>query len=759
MPARDRVHDKAPKFQGQKSALPIESYGMDSAEQIKNFYLHHGQLNKSRGSELFAEFSPTESGGILSLHQFKDILMTQRGSTVAWYPILPDAFTGATPTDIYSLTSSKRLQSCFWRDRLFLTNTQDCFFSTYGDSNGVSVTLGAVPLIGLDPPSTAMGAGWFSSGGAGNLANGTYYYMVALYDANTNTESPCSGALPAADGVYELSPNAFLGPRPTSYTVGGGPLAVVISGASLASYLYTAYMASGQRATHFIVYRGTKTSGLYNSFYRVPLKDSGTYDGSVLIPLSAIGVGGSIPTVVNFVDNTANSGLPAVSPPENNSPPPTPARLKAALTVAQASYGAVEDWGLSDYSGFRHMRFFRDQLFGIGAHSYGFTITTEVSLGVDLNQKISGKVANFRDLLHGSEVYQPDYWPYRWEVGRGDGQEAIGLGVLGDVALLIFKESSTYYLSGSSPDNFVVRIMDTGRGAINEGTIQETPKGVITLDRSGFVLWNKIGQGQPLSDNIHDLIEDIDFTYASLFYSCYDTKLKLYRCSVVVAGSQTPNLTFVLDLDTMEWSTEQGGEGLSRLQLSLGSNNLTSRAYDAGATTVQVDSGYVYDFVGNRLDGKVLDYSKDSNVTNNGTAIEGIWTSGTINFGDDQHKKRMNWIYLRAKSLSGWKINVEVIPDYDESRKYVIEDWDVISSQSQWYSSDVATDGTLLWDDGTGEVGGRWASEGQTRQVSKIPVKCIGYTFQIRIIHKETDATRCSFAIESISAEGCQLGR
>jgi len=44
--------------------------------------------------------------------------------------------------------------------------------------------------------------------------------------------------------------------------------------------------------------------------------------------------------------------------------------------------------------------------------------------------------------------------------------------------------------------------MDTQKGCVNEGTIQETPSGVICLDRAGFVLFNKLGQGEKISKNI-----------------------------------------------------------------------------------------------------------------------------------------------------------------------------------------------------------------------------------------------------------------
>lgn len=761
MSERQRVSAKASAFKGQKSALPLESYGIDSAEQIVNFYLRNNQLNKINGNSLYSEVLVSSTqGGVTSLHGYKDVLFAQRGTdfSIAFvaqnYPapasyFFVDSAPGFIP-------SGKRLYSCSWRDRIFFTNSQDAFCGLYqNSSSGGGLTISGNANFGLDPGTAAT---WtndiLTEGGAGSVDAGAHYYMVALYDQQTNSESVCSGALAGVDGLVDPSPNGFFGPQPISITSAGAKT-VQLNGTKLLAHVQSSpsYGGLGGRATHFIVYRSkanVATGSLL--FYRVPHKGGGTYDGSTIIPISAIGapIGGL--GVNGFVDSTADSGL-LVANPTNNSPPPTPVRLKTALTQAQATYGAIESWALTDYSGFRHMRFFRDQLFGVGARSYGFTVNKDVSVSSSVTQKFTGLVTQFRDLLHGSEVYQPDYWPYRWEVGRGDGQEAIGLGVLGDIALLIFKEGSTYYLAGTSPDNFGVRIMDTQKGCISQGTIQETPVGVITLDRSGFVLWDKIGQGVRISEDIFDQILNIQFVHASSFYSCFDQKKGIYRCSVCVPGSGgTPNITFVLDIATMQWSIEQGTEGLSRVQFSINSNNLSASLGFA------VDTGFVYDFVGSATNGRIYDYSLNTNVTNGGAAITAIWKSGTINFGDDQHKKRMKWIYLRAKAGVAWSVSIDVIPDYDESRAFSIANWSVVASNSLWYSSDLTT-GSLLWDDGTGNAGGLWGSDGDTRYVAKIPISCVGYSFQIRITHNSTDAAQNAFAIESVSAEAVTLGR
>ena len=751
MPIRDRLAEKAASFKGQKSGLPLDSYGIDSAELCQNFFLKNGQLTKSPGCEVFTTIltnEPLATGGVLSLHRFKFYLFGQRATSMALlYKDQNGDIQESTMAAGY-ITLSRRLFSTSWRDRIVFTNARDALHVL------VSETSASGGLLGLDAPADPLQASWFDTATAGNVDNENHYYLLTLYDDKTNTESPACGAQVSADGLVEWSPNGFLGPRPANINPGAAKT-VKITYANLAAYLVAIQNSTDPyyRATHFIIYRaGAKINGLYDSFFRVPLVNaSSSMNGQVFISIDNFRAEG-----YDFIDNTSDANLPAVSLPENNSPPPTPARMKRALDYARGQGYTTETWALADYSGFRHMRFFRDQLFGIGAKSFGMNVLNlEVSFGNATTTKLTGRVTNFRDLLHGSEVYQPDYWPYRWEVGRGDGQEAIGLGVLGDVALLCFKEGSTYYLSGSSPESFVVRVMDSRLGCVNEGTIQETPIGVITLDRSGFVLWNKIGQGTRISEEIHDVIQSILFQYSATFYSSYDRRDNLYRCSVVVPGGQTPNLTCVLDLGTMQWTVESGGEGLCRLT----DRPLERVDFTTSSVTLSDDDTELLDLVGSNTNGRLLDFTNAEAVEIQGAAIESIWTSGTINFGDDQHKKRMNWVYLRAKSNSGWKVNIEIIPDYDESRKYVVEDWDVVSSQSQWYSSDIATDGSLLWDDGTGELGGRWASAGPTRQVSKIPVKCIGYTFQIRIIHREADTSRWGFAIESVSAEGVRLGR
>jgi hypothetical protein len=737
-----RVRDKANAFRGQMSGLPIESYGITSAEQVKNFLLKDGQLKKINGSQIYAEVLGAQAGGIVSLHRFKELWVAQRGSALAFEAFEgTGAFAETLKTD---LLSNARLFSCTWRDRIFFTNTTDTDMCL----NRPTGSLGPSKYgrLSIDPPPYAPfnpGSSYVVPATPGNIPGGatapgiTYYYFITLLDAETNSESPASGAQIGQNGLYELSPNGVLGPIPIATVLMPNATTgeIAISGATALIPYLAGCKVLVPRATHFIIYRAIKVPGgtLYEDAARVPLKNgSPRQDGNYIIDIQQF-----IDEGTDFVDNTA--APPAVPLPTNNSCAPTPARELAAYNQAKLLGITVGDFDPTQTSGFRHMKVFRDQLFGIGAKSPGYYVK-EISYGSD-QQRVTGTINDFSDLLHGSEVYQPDYMTYIWEVGRGDGQAPIALSVLSDVALLIHKEKSTYYLSGSSPDNFVLRIMDTQKGCVHQGTQRETPAGAITLDRGGFVLWSKIGLGERISASIQDVIDSIQFQYSSNFYSCYDPKYNRYYCAVAVPGSSgNPNMTLCLDLNSMGWTYTQGTEGLSR-------------EIDTNSSDIFVD------LTGSSGNGRLVDFSYEKNVTNQGEAIEASWKSGTINFGDDQRKKKMQWIYLRAKSLSSWKVDIYVIPDYDMSRAWVLPDVDATAFQSTWFSSDMATDGNLFWDDGSGGVGGNWASDGLTRQVLKIPVKCIGYTFQIMIVHKETDPDRASFAIESVSAEGVAFGR
>jgi len=715
-------------FKGQQSGMPIESYGFDSAYAVSNFVLKEGALARVNGGTIFANVLEDQFGGVTSLHRFKNLWMAQRGTSIA----SETSEGNATFVDVFTgLESTEKMMSSQWRDRITLVNGVEAKFllNRKMDSLDANYRTGN---LGMDPPDYD---GWNAltwNETSGEIANGTYYYVITVFDGETNSESPGCGSAVSVDGLFELSMNAGelngtnFGVLGKEVVVDSAPSSITFDRDPLIAYLQS-LQATNPRVTDFRVYRCQKDldTQLYTTLFAVPNAQETTKP-------TIINIAEFISTTApyTFIDNTATADLPAISPPDNNSPPPTMERLRVAREKMQVGVDSVvAPFEPSENSGFLHTKFFRDQLFGIGARSSGWDRT---SVDFPVYNEVGRN--NFSDILMGSEVYQPDYYPYIWEIARGDGQISTALGVLGDTALLVFKEKSTYYLTGSSPSDYILRVLDTNKGCVNASTVQETPIGVICLDRSGFVLFNKIGQGERISVQVQDVIDSIIFPRSETFYSFYDPKNQRYYCSVVVPGSETPNLTCCLDLDSMEWTFSEGMEGLSRL--------------------ADTDSNAEYvELLGSKGTGRLVDLADPEIISFVGEPIYSSWTSGPIDFGDDQHKKKIRWLYLRAKANSNWTVTIEIIPDYDESRKYVVENFNVLSSQSLWYSSDLASDGTLIWDEGN------WAFAGLERKIVKIPVVSKGYTFQVRIINQDVIENRWGFVIEGISAEADMLGK
>lgn len=729
MPLNDRVREIVKSFNGQKSGLSVELLSMGDCVVLENFITKNGTLIRDWGATIFTTVLASQTGGINYIGKFGYRFLVQRGQRLAIQSLEDStSFSDSSTLNLPDTITYSEDNKCIddrWRDSLFIANKVDFMrFNTSVDKDTAISSSYTFKRVGMDPPlnvsASKLATADFTING-GNIENTDHYYLITLYDGDTNSESPAMGAHIADNGLYELSANGTQGPVPIAIAAPGVTFKSTIAHADMAAWL-TAELLNCARATHFIVYRcAAKVSGLYPTFYQVPATTGGQ-SGQRYINIATF-----LASADDFVDNTSDANLLAIQLPENNSPPPTPKRMLDAYNYAKGTSLT----SITPYEGIRKIRFFRDQLFCVGASSPGFTVD-QMTLGN--GERVSGTIFNFSDLLHGSEVFQPDYFPYVWEIARGDGAKTIGLATLGDVALIIYKERGIYYLSGTSPDNYIIRPMHNELGCVSEHTIQETPAGIICLDRGGFVLVDRIGSAKIISSEIQDVIDSINYDQLDRFYSYYDDRYARYYCAVCTKSSTTPNRTLCYDTRSGNWSVLRGQEGLSQ-KIDFGSDNNYRIMIGSKSTN------YLYD------------KSDQTVVTFNGAMVESKVMTGPIFFGDENKKKRMKWIYITANSTTDWTVDIYVIPDYDVSRQHVLRNIGSNSSYSLWYTSQVSTDGTLIWDQEN------WSAAPGTNTPLKIPVSCVGRVFQILIVNRSTKQIQNKFVLGSLSCEAIMMGK
>jgi hypothetical protein len=426
MGIRERVAARVATFKGQKSGVSLESTTIEDGSSIVNMMLKEGQMEKINGGTIYAEILPSESGGITSLTRFKNLTIAQRNFSIA----AEDSEGSATFTTLTSaLTSNNRMQYANWRDRAFMVNGVDAKFLL----NRTSETLDANRTfgnLGMDPPTySALALAAFQTNttrGVGSVANGLYGYFITFFDKDTNSESPAIGAKINQDGLFEISINGdqYYAPVPQQNLVSGGPKSVIFAYADLVAY-FNEQISLNPRITSFAIYRSTATSASISTrgdgySYSSALRINNSVDGDAT-GICIFDINEFIAAGLDFVDGDAVAAT-TIGLPENNYPPPTVPRLKAIHDYL-VTLGFVQ--GSFDYSansGFSKIKVFRDQLFGVGASSVGNLINPISIAGVPIplppGLHKNDRYGNFQDILFGSEVYQPDYFPYIWEVGR-----------------------------------------------------------------------------------------------------------------------------------------------------------------------------------------------------------------------------------------------------------------------------------------------------------------------------------------------------
>lgn len=674
-------------FVGQKSAAPHALLSNSECEGIENFITRRGRLRKIWGAMLYAGLDEG-LGEVKWIDYMFHRWVCQRGTSV----FIESAEGSANFFKIGELADGKKLFSDKWVDLLFLSNG---FENKFIESDSLApdslITLGIYPpgggilFGGSYDPAVVTAVPYIGS----TLPADDHLYGVTFWDNDRRIESLPYGAFVGEDGLW-----SFTG-EPSDFFMDSVPVTIGANEAAridLSAVLAHGYDAS--RVTHYKIYRkdtdGTfkhiptlysAVSGSIEVFGEiVPISQTVVYD--VLAPLGAV------------IDLSI-------------SPPPSGKYYRDSSEVRTMDYGP------------QFVKFFRDQLWLLGVDFPG----TE-------NGFEGGDFVRFypmNGIAYGSEVGNFDYWKYSYSIGRETGQKDTGMGVHRNT-LLFFKEGSSYYLDGTSPENYEVRTLDDKRGITVSGSLQETTAGIVGLGAEGFTLFDGVSGGKIISEEITDMVEKINLEYADKITSAFDPQEEKYECHCPIKNTYN-TLVFVLDIKSMTWSFTKRAGGAAGYGLS--------------------SNKRVVGLLGDKLNGRLYRSTDRSAVTFNGETMHGVWRSKQFDFGS-QELKTLQMVTIVARAKRDFRISIDVIPDFSQRDSVSVKDIDP-DVRGDVLAADADDSEGMLWDEG------QW-SNGTEKKEFNILVQAMGKKLQLIVRNSDTDADRANFEIEEITLWANVLG-
>ncbi len=158
--------------------------------------------------------------------------------------------------------------------------------------------------------------------------------------------------------------------------------------------------------------------------------------------------------------------------------------------------------------------------------------------------------------LYFSELGDPENWPvlYFIDIGKGDGDEITGFGVLLD-NLVIFKTNSIWVLQGDSPSNFVLRKVVDGYGSVSQTSITNVKETLTAFTKDGVFFFDGV-RSALASEKIEKTIKNLNKSYLSLASAVFfDNKLYI---AVPEGDSMKNNLVLVFDTLRTAWTLYRG---------------------------------------------------------------------------------------------------------------------------------------------------------------------------------------------------------
>lgn len=674
MPSPPKLREVVKVFSGQKSSYGHPILQPGDAESVINFVIRKGRLRKIWGCSLYAQpVIPEAGGGIRWIDRFRNRWIYQQGRYVGYETEEGSKVFETLGTIVDNPTADSRIRSEKHQNRIYMVNGMEAKF--YEDSllSGEKfLSLGIYPPGNGAFPGDSPDIVLSQDGSSGTLAGATEYsYLITWWDSVREVESLPNGAYVQEDGLW-------LGTNPASITTTAANRTITGDVAALKAAGYDT-----DRVTHFIVYRAAQSDGTFKRINNVG-------DGLFLIANDT------------FTDSDGDETLLGQVLDQSLSPPPT-----------GRYYNAPNSAG--DY-GPRFIKEFNNQLFLFGVRYPG-------------NGELAYGAAN--GLAYGSVVGSFDQFQYSYNVGFASDEKDTGIAKYRNT-LFFIKERSIYYLDGTNALNYQVRPIDSQRGVVAPGSIQETPAGVIGLSADGFILIDSTGPAKLIGEEIFDQIGGINFAASAKINSAYDPREGKYECHIPMLPLANVSKVFVYDTVLQTW------------------NFYTKRLGQASVYGIDSNGdkvGLLGDFQNSRLYNLV----DQSQVTFNGQKILGRWASKHFDFGDPEQQKRLQTIRIKARSVEQFSLFIDIIMDFGQQETMTFE-VPAESIFSQWADGPDDEEG-MDWDDDA------WAG-------ATVPIKFeidgplgVARNFQIVIREEGEDAGSGNFEIEEIVLVADALGR
>lgn len=685
MDIKNLVTERVGAFLGQRSAIPHALLTPADCEGIENFVSRRGRLRKIWGTTLYADHQ-VGNGEVKWLDYFRKRWIFQQGNGIgAETAEGSKAFLGIGEMAIGELN---RVSSEKWQDTLYLSNgVENKFFQSnvLGDS---FLQLGIIPpgngrrIVAQQADITVTQVPYLGS----ELDDGECAYTFTWWDNVRRVESLPWGSWVGEDGLWLSAPDAYAVGHEAIFA--GSPnnaLRVDISAIKA--------LGVDPRATHFLVYRRGRADGVWKL-----LTDPDTSPREFEFRISES----------YWDDTTAEADLGRILD-QSLSPPPS--------GKGYVGYGTDSPLDISAI-GPKFVRHHRDQLWLFGVDFPGTLNGTEPT-----GSGTSYRQATFyaqSGIAYGSDVANPEYWKYTYDIGRVTGQRDTYMGKFRNT-LMFFKDSSSYYLDGTSPDNYEIRELDSKRGITISGSAQETTAGIIGLGAEGFTLFDSLGPAKLISEDITDMVEKIDLENADKIISSFDPVEEKYECHCPMKLGYNTTV-FIYDIKSQCWdfTTRAGG------------------AAHYGLKTRRSTEG----LIGDKQNGRLFLSTDRSAVTMAGQTLHGVWRSKHFDFNSPDKLKGLQMVTIVARAKRDFRLSIDVIPDFSQR--------DCVSVKN--IAPDVRTD--LLAEDANDPEGMNW-NEGQwgagvVKKEFTILVQAIGKKLQLLVRNSDNDADRASFEIEEI---------